>query len=86
MTTTVELPDDRVYGECKTLISIDHQGHIPITFINLRTGDELVMVYLGKEEIEKIVRLYIDNHILIENEGEKKDDLPNTPVQESQVP
>ena len=72
--TTVEFADDRVYNKCKALINIDHQGHITVTYIDTHTGDDLVMVYLGKNEIKKIVNLFMENPDLIENEGEKDED------------
>jgi hypothetical protein len=75
--TTVEFPEDRVYNECKAIITLDHQGHIAVTYIDRTTGNDIVMVYLGKEEIEKIAKLYLDNFELVQNEGEKPDDVQN---------
>jgi hypothetical protein len=80
--TTVEFPEDRVYNECKTIVTIDHQGHISVTFIDSKTGDDLVMVYLGKDEITKIVKLYVDNVDLVETEGVKKDEIPGADTTE----
>jgi len=75
MVTTVEFPEDRVYNNCQTILTLDHNGHIAVTYIDLKTGEDMVMVYLGKEEIQTIVNLYMDNHDLIENEGMKKKEV-----------
>jgi hypothetical protein len=87
MATTVEFPEDRVYNKCKAFVALDSWGHITITYIDNKTGNDLVMVYLGKEEIQKVVQLYMDNHDLIEREGEKEekeeekpDDTTKTPI------
>lgn len=87
MPTTVELPSDRVYNECITIMHLDHGGHINITYVDTKTGDDIVMVYLGKEEIEQIVNLYMSNHDFIENEGKvKKDENPTpTPIEQPQA-
>lgn len=78
MPTTVEFPEDKVYNDCKTFINLDHHGHIPITFMDMKTGDDLVMVYLGKEEIQLIAKLYLENHEFIDNEGKvEKDESPD---------
>jgi len=79
MVTSIELPSDRVYNDCKAIIHLDHGGHITVTYIDTHSGDDIAMAYLGKEEIETIVQLYMDNHDLIENEGEVKKDA--TPAQ-----
>ena len=79
MPTTVEFPAGQVHNECKTILRLDHSGNIPITFFDGKTGDDLIMVYLGKEEIKQIVNIYLENHDFIEREGrEKKDDNPTT--------
>jgi hypothetical protein len=80
---TVEFPEDRVYNNCKAFLALDHNGHMTLTYIDLNTGDDLVMVYLRKEEIQHIVNLYMANHDLVDNEGAKKDEIPtqtNTPI------
>lgn len=84
MPTTIELPDDRVYNECKAILTLDHQGHIAVTYVDVNTGNDMVMVYLGKEEIQKIVNLYMNNHDLIDNEGVKEDEDTTTAPEPSQ--
>jgi|PlaIllAssembly_1097288.scaffolds.fasta_scaffold00194_9 hypothetical protein len=90
MATTVEFPEDRVYNNCKAMLSLDHNGHIPITYLDMDTGDDLVMVYLGREEIEQIVKLYIENSDFITNEGKPNEEATtktSTPqVQPTQTP
>jgi hypothetical protein len=79
MTVIVELPLDRIY-ECKAILRLDHNGRIAVTYLEEKTGDDVVMVYLGKEEIQTVVKLYLENHEFIENEGEvKKDENPTQP-------
>jgi hypothetical protein len=84
MVTGIEFPEDRVYNNCKTILTLDHMGHITITYIDLKTGDDLAMAYLGKEEIQWIVNAYMENHDFIECEGKKKEDEPDDTTQTPQ--
>jgi hypothetical protein len=72
--TTVEFPEDRVYNDCKTILTLDHNGHITATYIDTKTGDDVIMVYLGKKEIQWIAKTYLENKDFVDNEGQKKEE------------
>jgi hypothetical protein len=86
--TSIELPDDKVYDRCKTALTLDHAGHIAMTLFDVRTGEDIAMVYLGKEIIQTVAKMYAENKDLVDNEGKKKDDVQSqaqAPITQSPI-
>lgn len=57
MVTTVEIPTDRVYAHASADITLDHGGAISIEFTNEEDLEPICLVYLGKDEIAKVLEI-----------------------------
>ena len=60
MTSNIEIPDDRIY-ETKLLINSDMSGCVVLDFVDPKTFDSKVMVYLNNDDLVQLLQ-WVEEH------------------------
>lgn len=55
MSLTVEIPGDRTYKNQRLRIGTDIENGLVLDLLDPRTGDSTVLVYLGEEEMRRLL-------------------------------
>lgn len=71
MTSNVEIPEDRIY-ETKMLINSDMSGCVVLDFVNPKTFDSKVMVYLSNDDLVQLLQWVEENADSLKEKQNKK--------------
>lgn len=83
MTTYVEIPEDRIY-ETKMLISSDMSGCVVLDFIDQKTAETKVMVYLSNDDLIALLQWVEENAESLKEKKNKKVEFSGREPDESQ--
>ena len=71
MTSNVEIPEDRIY-ETKMLINSDMSGCVVLDFVDPKTFDSKVMVYLNNDDLVQLLQWVEENAESLKEKQNKK--------------